>query len=121
MSTPPQHPAARTATQPAEATPARQAASPDGTERARIRWFVAGHVGAVTLLYLIATWAGDGWAPAPFPPDLTSAQRQHLLDAAARTPPLAPAADAPGSRTPAAPPSTDLAAPWHPSPAEAAR
>ena len=96
----------------------RAAASPvaGSTQRHGVRLFVAGHVGAVTLVYLLAAWVGDGKAPPPVPPDLSAAQRPALLatvqpdrlgpDAVRLDPARSELAS--GQRQ-----VQDLAAPWH--------
>jgi hypothetical protein len=113
MSAPQHRPAARAATNDGLERRARPAAQPDSVERQRIRWFVAGHVGAVTLVYLIAAWVGDGWAPPPFPPDLTAAQRQRLLAPAAGAPLPGPSTAPQAAPTAGPVTAVDLAAPWH--------
>lgn len=112
MSAPQQRPGASAASVPADLR-AKQAAAPESIDRQRIRWFVAGHVGAVALLYLIAAWVGDGWAPPPFPPDLTEAQRQQLLAPASAAPMSADPADRQPAPTRGQSVAPDLAAPWH--------
>ena len=91
------------------ATPATRS---EGAQRQRIRWFVAGHVGAVTLVHLLAAWVGDGWAPPPFPPDLTTAQRQLLLAPARPAPGVAAAAEADADMAPGGQPAPEVDAPW---------
>lgn len=120
MSAPPQRSAAPNAARPSDDSRTCPPAA-DSAERQRIRWFVSGHVGAVALVYLIATWVGDGWAPPPFPPDLTAAQRQQLLAESLRTPVPVLATDLQVIQAPVAPRSADLAAPWHQASPESAR
>lgn len=93
--------------------PRVRAVEPDAGQRARLRWFLAAHLAAVTALYATAVMVGGGLASTPFPPDLAHRATPKAQATPADTTLVTSAAAAAPRPAPALPSAPDLAAPWH--------